>query len=320
MKVLKLIKENLIVSILISSLLGLLVGRFYDVSSLKNLIIPLTIMMVYPMMIGLNFNSLRQKSNVKLIIVTQLINFLIFPLISFVIGYLFFQDNVYLRLGLLLITLLPTSGMTISWTVMSKGNVQEAIRLVVIGLLLGGLLSPFYISGLLGSSIDAPFIDILRSILIVIFIPLVLGFFTQKYLIKKYGQEVFKSKIKPNFPLISTAGIILMIFTAMSLRAKVVWSNPLLFIEILFPVILLYSLMYITALLIGKKFFNRSDAIALVNGTLVRNLSLSLAIILTVLEQAAIAALLVAISFIVQVQFAAWNTKLHEKIYGKLES
>ena len=79
-----------------------------------------------------------------------------FPLIAYFIGILFFDNEPFLRLGLLLIALLPTSGMTISWTVMAKGNVNAAIRMVVIGLLLGALLSPFYITGLLGTAVDVP--------------------------------------------------------------------------------------------------------------------------------------------------------------------
>ena len=141
MKLLVFIKNNLLVSILFAIVLGLVVGYYVDVSWLKNLIIPLTFMLVYPMMVTLKFSSLMEKSNIKLQATTQFINFIVFPAIAFLLGYLFFQDFPFLRLGLLLISLLPTSGMTISWTVMAKGNINEALRMVIIGLLLGALLS-----------------------------------------------------------------------------------------------------------------------------------------------------------------------------------
>ena len=78
MKFLVLIKKNLIVSILVSMTIGLVVGYYFEVSWFKNLIIPLTFMLVYPMMVTLNFNSLKQKANVKLQFSTQFINFIIF--------------------------------------------------------------------------------------------------------------------------------------------------------------------------------------------------------------------------------------------------
>lgn len=47
-------------------------------------------------------------------------------------------------LGLLLAALLPTSGMTISWTGFAKGNLEAAVQLTVVGLVLGSIASPFY--------------------------------------------------------------------------------------------------------------------------------------------------------------------------------
>ena len=192
-KILNLIKKNLIISILIAMVLGLLAGYFLeDVSWLKSTILPLTFMLVYPMMVTLKLESILQKTNVKLQVATQIINFVVFPLLAFVIGLIFFKEEPYFRLGLLLISLLPTSGMTISWTVMSKGNVNEAIRMVVIGLLLGALLSPLYITFFMGEAISVPITKIFTQIIVVVFVPLVLAFITQKLLKKKYGEEVTK--------------------------------------------------------------------------------------------------------------------------------
>lgn len=313
--ILELIKKNLIVSILLSMVVGLVVGYYFDVSWFKNLIIPLTFMLVYPMMVTLNFNSLKQKSNMKLQITTQLINFIVFPTIAFGLGYIFFQDEIYLRLGLLLIALLPTSGMTISWTVMAKGNISEALRMVIVGLLLGAILSPFYITIMLGSDINVPVMKIMSQILIIVFIPLILAFITQKVLVNKYGKEKFNKKIKPKFPLFSTLGIVIMIFTAISLKANVLINNPMILLEILLPLIILYVLYFIISVFTARFFFNRSDGIALVNGTLIRNLSLSLAITLSIFPEAGIAAMLIAIAYVLQVQIAAWNAKLSKIVF-----
>jgi len=315
MKLLLLIKKHLIVSIILAMIAGLILGYYVDTSWLKNLIIPLTFLLVYPMMVTLNFNSLKQKSNIKLQATTQVINFVVFPAIAFALGYIFFKDQAFLRLGLLLTALLPTSGMTISWTVMAKGNINEALRMVIIGLLLGAVLSPFYITILLGSEVSVPIMQIMSQILIVVFIPLAAAFITQKLIIKKHGVEKFNKKIKPKFPLFSTLGIVLMIFTAISLKAKVLVNDPMILLEIMVPLILLYASYLIIPALVARFFFNRADGIALVNGTLIRNLALSLAITLSVFPEAGIAALLIAIAYVLQVQIAAWNAKLSKFIF-----
>ena len=202
-------------------------------------------MLVYPTMVALNLGSLREKANIKLQVTTQLLNFILFPLVAYVLGLLFFSDNSALRLGLLLMSLLPTSGMTISWTVMAKGNVNSAIRMVVIGLLLGAILTPLVITVLLGTEVDVPFMSIFTQISIVIFAPMLLAYVTQKLLVRKYTSEVFHKSIKPKFPLISTLGVVMIIFVAISLKAKVVINNPELVIKIIVPLIIFYfSLLY----------------------------------------------------------------------------
>lgn len=122
------------------------------VQTLKNMIIPLTFLMVYPMMVTLNINNLKDGiKNVRLQGVTQLINFSLIPLLAFGLGRIFFTEQPYLALGLLLAALLPTSGMTISWTGFARGNMGAAINMTVIGLTLGSLTTPFYVRGLMGA-------------------------------------------------------------------------------------------------------------------------------------------------------------------------
>jgi ACR3 family arsenite efflux pump ArsB len=318
-QLLGLIKKKLVTFIIGAMILGLIVGSLVDVSRLKELILPLTFLLVYPMVVPLNFASLKERESHKLQVVVQMLNFIVFPLIAFVLGRLFFE-SVYLRLGLLLIALLPTSGMSISWTVMAKGNVNAVIRMVVIGLILGALLSPLYITVLLGAEVDVPVFQIFTQILVVVFVPLLAAYITQKLLLKRYGKEKFHQSIKQKFPPFSTLGVVMIIFVAVALRAKVLINNPSILLEIVVPLLLFYLLVGGSSIFMGRVFFTRRDAVALVNGTLIRNLSLSLAIVLSAFPEASIAAVLIAMSYVLQVQIAAWNVRLTNIIFPeKLE-
>ncbi len=314
-KALTIIKKNLIISILISITLGVIFGYYFDLSFLSKLILPLTFLLVYPMMVTLKLESILEKWNLKLQIVTQVINFVVFPLIAWGLGLFFFGDNEYLRLGLLLIALLPTSGMTISWTAMAKGNVNAAIKMVVFGLLLGALLSPIYITLFLGEAITVPFMKIFTQIVVVVVLPTVLAFITQKLLIKKYSKERFNQSIKPKFPLFSTLGVVLIIFVAISLKAERIVNNPEILIEMIIPLLVLYAIFFVISVGSARLFFDRTNGLALVNGTLIRSLSLSLAITLTTFPEAGITALLIGIAYTIQVQIAAWNVKLTDKLF-----
>lgn len=318
-RMLRIIKKNLIVSILISMALGILFGYLFDLSFLSVTILPLTFLLVYPMMVTLKLETIFEKWNYKLQLVTQVLNFIVFPLVAFGLGLLFFKENEYLRMGLLLIALLPTSGMTISWTAMAKGNVNAAIKMVVFGLLLGALLSPLYITVFLGEAITVPFMKIFTQIIVVVLLPTLLAFVTQKVLIKKYTKETFQKDIKPVFPLFSTLGVVLIIFVAISLKADKIISNPSILLEILIPLLIMYALFFVISVGTARILFKSYDGIALVNGSLIRSLSLALAITLSAFPEAGIAALLIAIAYTIQVQVAAWNVKLTKKLFPDLK-
>jgi predicted Na+-dependent transporter len=93
-----------------------------------------------------------------------------------------------------------------------------------------------------------------------------------------------------------------------------------LLLYILIPLVIIYAFNYLLSSLVGKFFLPRGDAIALVYGSVMRNLSIALALAINAFgEEGAGAALVVAIAYIIQVQSAAWYVKLTDKIFGPPE-
>lgn len=323
-KLLLRLNKNLILAIPVMLVAGFLAGSVVEaktLAGLKALIIPLTFVMVYPMMVSLNLNHLLAGlKNIRLQLFTQLINFAIIPFIAYGLGLLFFADRPYLALGVLLAALLPTSGMTISWTGFAKGNMGAAINMTIIGLTLGSLLAPFYLLLLLGTAVDIRIGQVISQIVLIVFLPMAAGFASRQFLLKRYGQKEFKEKIAPRFPALSTLGVLGIVFVAMALKAEAIIENPSLVLQILAPVLLLYLSNFILSSLVGKILFNREDAIALVYGTVMRNLSIALAIAINAFGEAgADAALVIAVSYIIQVQSAAWYVRFTDGIFGKKE-
>ena len=310
MRLLQAIHRHLVLSILTAMTLGFIIGVLIDTESFRIMVTPLSFLMVYPMMVTLNFRSLLERGNWKLQGVTQLINFVYLPLLAIVFGWLFFSQDENYRLGILLIALLPTSGMTVSWTVMAKGNVKEAIRMIVIGLILGGLITPFYIGAVFSETVAIPFGSILTQIGLIVFLPMVLGFLTQRALVAAVGAERFKTSLKPIFPLFSTLAVVILIGIVMSLRATMLLNDPAVLPRLLIPITLGYLIMLFTIDFIGRRLFNRADRVALINGTMIRSLSLALAVALTVFaERGPSIALVIALAYVVQVQLAAWYVR-----------
>lgn len=324
-KILDHIKEKLVIYLPITMLLAIAYGYYFNPSSLKIFMSTIIFFMVYPMMVTLKYSELLAKGNGKLHVVAQVINFLIFPIMGFGIGKLFFPDNNYIIIGLLLMSLLPTSGMTISWTGFAKGNVSAAIKMMVVGLVLGSVLTPFYLKLFMGESGGIPFMDIINEIIKVVFVPMILGYGTQKYLIKKYGRERFQREFKKDIPLLATAALVGIVFISTAMRAKVIVANPIMLVKIFIVLSISYAVSFLVVTIIAKSMFNREDGIALIYGTVMRNLSIALAIALSIFSTAGSeVALIVAVGFVVQIQGAALYLKILDKVYrvdnGQLEA
>ncbi len=321
-KVLSLLQKNLVWSIPISMACGLLYGYLFNAGPLKQFIIPVTFIMVYPMMATLNVKSVFKGHDYKIQVATQLINFILIPIVAYYVGKLFFgggpEKYGLWAVGLFLIGVLPTSGMTISWTGFAKGNKEAAIKMVVFGLVIGSAAAPVYTKVFMGATVDVDMLHMFQQIAIFVFVPFFAGLATQAYARNKFGEKQWNQKIKPRFPPISALGVVLIAFVAMSLKAKHIIANPGDILTILIPLAVFYLVSYVFLSVVGKLFFKREDAIAMVFGVVMRDLSIALAIAMTAFgKQGITIALLIALAYVIQIQSAAWYVRFVEKIFGK---
>jgi ACR3 family arsenite efflux pump ArsB len=315
--ILQKLTRNLIYAIPAMMLAGFAYGLWADTAWLKAAIIPFTFLMVYPMMVTLKIRKVFEGGDAKAQILTQLINFGLIPFLTFGVGLLFFRDRPYMALGLLLAGLVPTSGMTISWTGFAKGNMSAAVKMTVIGLIAGSLATPFYVQALMGTAIQMQLSAVFKQILFIVFLPMALGYLTQRFLMKRYGQQTFQRDIGPKFPGLSTVGVLGIVFVALALKARTIAAAPGVLLDILVPLLLLYGFNFLLSTLIGKSLLPRGDAIALVYGSVMRNLSIALAIAINAFgTQGSDAALVIAMAYIIQVQSAAWYVRFTPKVFG----
>ncbi len=318
LQILKKFSTNLIVAIPTMMIAGFIYGLFAEITWLKSMIIPFTFLMVYPMMVTLKIKKVFEGGDFKAQVITQFINFGIVPFLAFGAGRFFFEDRPYMALGLFLAGLVPTSGMTISWTGLARGNMSAAIKMTVIGLIFGSLATPFYVQAFMGTNIEMSLAAVFKQILFIVFLPMVAGYATQRFLVNRYGQDDFQKVLAPKFPALSCLGVLGIVFVALALKAKTIASAPEMLLKILVPLVLIYAVNFVLSTVVGKAMLPRGDAIALVYGSVMRNLSIALAIAINAFgAQGSDAALVIAMAYIVQVQSAAWYVKFTPSIFGE---
>jgi len=86
MGVIQALTRNLVVAIPVTMLLGLAFGALAPVTWLGMLVIPLTLLMIYPMMVNLKLRQLVQGGDNRALGLAQLINFAIIPFVAFGLG------------------------------------------------------------------------------------------------------------------------------------------------------------------------------------------------------------------------------------------
>jgi predicted Na+-dependent transporter len=188
----------------------------------------------------------------------------------------------------------------------------------VLGLILGSLATPFYVQWLMGATVPVDLVAVFLQIVFIVFLPMLAGHVTQSRLIAKYGQKTFQSEWAPRFPPFSTLGVLGIVFVAMALKAEQLVARPGELLQLLPPLLALYAINYLLSSIVARSLLPRGDAIALVYGTVMRNLSIALALAMNAFGPAGSdAALVITLAYIIQVQSAAWYVKLTDRLFGK---
>jgi len=303
--------KNISSAILAALISGFLVGLCMDTTPLKQLLPPITFLMIYPTMIGFKIQEIFSLAHGKLLTTVMLLNFLLIPAFAYLLGTQFLLNDPQLFAGLAITALLPTSNMTIAFTMLAKGNVTASIKMTTLGLLLGSLLAPWYLYLMVGKYVPVDILFTLKTIALIILVPMLLGVLTYHYLLQRFSPEHFQQQIKPYLPAASTWGIIPIIFISISMNSQRIADRLDIFVIAFAVQLVFYAVNYLIAVLIGRRLFDEQDSLSLVFSTVLRNLSISIGLAATAFG--ANAALMVSLAFLIQGQAAAGFIKLNQK-------
>ncbi|MGI5837659.1 MAG: arsenic resistance protein [Chloroflexota bacterium] len=304
--------RNLAITVPIVLVAGFFLGLFLDTSLLNRYVLWVSVFMVYPSMIGFTLRDLATMSDMKLTVISLGINFLLVPILAYTLGVSFLLKEPQLFAGLAIMSILPTSNMTVAFTMMGKGNVPAAVKLAVTCLVLGALLAPWYLLVMIGRYVPIDLLDILRTVVTVVFLPLIMGVATYYWLMKHYTQEQFSKRIKPYLPAATVWGLIYILITSASTNARRIVASPDLLLLTLGVLAIFYFGNLVMPVLVGRRLFDRKEAITLVFTTLPRNLAISVGLTATAFGPKA--SLVVALAFVWQSQGAAWFIRLNERL------
>ncbi len=266
-------ERYLTVWVLLCMVVGVLIGNFLPVIpetlakfEYAKVSIPIAILiwlMIYPMMLKVDFQSIKNVgNNPKGLFVTWITNWLIKPFTMFGIAWLFFyvifknlipahlaQD--YLS-GAVLLGAAPCTAMVFVWSHLTKGNPAYTVVQVATNDLIILIAFTPIVALLLGVvGVTVPWATLILSVVLFVVVPLSLGIITRTYVIKKHGLDYLNNTFIPKFGNITIIGLLLTLVIIFSQQGDVILSNPLHIVLIAIPLtiqtVLIFSIAYFSS-------------------------------------------------------------------------